>query len=737
MSDFRQELLAAFAAEHREHLSAIRAILSAAEDAPADAATLREVFRRAHSLKGAARAVDLPDVEAVAHRLEAILGPVMEGAAPLDHAAITRLHRGLDAIEASAAAAAAGAAPPAVEAVLAALDAPAGVSVTGPPPAPPPASPSSPPPSPPERPAGPADDAFVRVETAQLERLSSAAHELLALMQRGDETASWREVEAGLRGLRRDWEALRATLAPDAAHEARPRGFEASLAALTRRVGALARGGRDAADTLDRAGRALREEVEAVSLVPAETVFGALGRAVREMAREAGRDVVVRLEGMEVQAERRTLQALKDPVLHLLRNALGHGARTDGERGEIGLRVAASGGRLRVTVWDDGPGPDLAKLEAAAVSRGLLPARAPGAPPPSPARVLRMAFEAGLSTAEGVDRLQGRGMGMSVVAEAARAMRGGAAMRRRAPRGTEVVLELPFATARQALLLLEAGGQVFALPSSGAAGRGVGVTVGPLLDIPPRTLARAEGRPVARLTLDGAEAVVPIVPLTSLLGLEEVAPGGASTPAVLLTRGTTRMALAATALRDVRNLVVGEVDAPGVDAALVSGATLLEEEAIALVLRPDGLMSRWQAGDWRPLPAVPQAEPEAAPAAKRTVLVVDDSITTRTLEKSILEAGGYRVVLAVDGQDALNLLRAGLGAVDLVLADVEMPRLDGFGLLAAMKADPRLAALPVVLMTSRDRPEDVRRGMELGAASYLTKQGFDQDALLATIGQMI
>ena len=122
---------------------------------------------------------------------------------------------------------------------------------------------------------------------------------------------------------------------------------------------------------------------------------------------------------------------------------------------------------------------------------------------------------------------------------------------------------------------------------------------------------------------------------------------------------------------------------------------------------------------------------------RATILVVDDSITTRTLEKGILEAAGYRVVVCVDGQDALDRLRAEIEPVDLVLADVEMPRLDGFGLLEALRGEERYRRLPVILMTSRGAAEDVARGLELGADAYLTKQTFDQRALLDTIGRLL
>ncbi|MCR0983003.1 ATP-binding response regulator [Roseomonas populi] len=740
MSDFRAELLAAFAAEHREHLAAIREALAAEDGDGAVAlepAALREVFRRAHSLKGAARAVDLPGLEAVAHRVESLLAREMDaaagGPARFAPATLALLHRGLDAIEASAAAMAAGAEAPPVEAVLAALDgAPEPPAAPPPPPSLPPRAPEEPAQAP-AQPAAPGEG-HLRVEAARVESLSAAMHGLKALIGRQDSTiAGLRGLEAELRALRRGWDGLRAALPADAALAPRLRGFDAALGEAVRHLAALSRQGRAMEDALDRAAATLQEEVEAIALVPAATVLGPLAAAAREMAREAGHEVTVRTEGLETQAERRVLQALKDPVLHLLRNAIGHGAPRNGQRAEIGLRVAATGGGLTVTVWDNGPGPDLASIEATAIRRGLLAPRAPGAAPPSADSLLALVFEPGFSTAAEVDRLSGRGMGLSVVAEAAVALHGGAALRRRAPvngaGGAEVVIALPPSTGRRSLLLVEAGGQVLGLPG----GNGL-VTVGPLLRIDPAAIIAAEGRPVARLVLEGGEGLVPIASLAALLGRpEEPAPGPVQ--AVLLARGGARLALTVSALRDARSLVVTEVDAPGLDTALISGAALLEEQAVALVLRPDGLLDRGLREAARP--GAPRPLAPAAPERRRHILVVDDSITTRTLERSILEAGGYRVSLAVDGVDALNSLREPGASVDLVLADVEMPAMDGFGLIEAIRADPHLAELPVILMTSRDSPGDVQRGMELGASAYLTKQGFDGQSLLATIGQLI
>jgi two-component system chemotaxis sensor kinase CheA len=174
------------------------------------------------------------------------------------------------------------------------------------------------------------------------------------------------------------------------------------------------------------------------------------------------------------------------------------------------------------------------------------------------------------------------------------------------------------------------------------------------------------------------------------------------------------------------------------DTELVEGFVLLEQERPAMLLSRPGLLARWKRlvehGPQVSVPAVVQAIP--GPIARRTILVVDDSITTRTLEKSILEANGYHVLVAVDGVEGLEVLRAG-AAVDMVLADIEMPRMDGFALLEAMRKDSALAAIPVIVMTSRAAAADIRRGLDLGANAYIAKQSFDQRDLLQTIGRLL
>jgi two-component system chemotaxis sensor kinase CheA len=739
VTDIRKQLLAAFEAEHREHLQAIRFALDHAGGSEID---LTDVFRRAHSLKGAARAVDLPAVEEVAHQLEALFSQVLDGQQSLDVPTIATVRQNLDLIE---------------DLVADVLRQPNRRMPSAPasepaPIEPEPVAPKADAPTPADTVTG----SYLRVAAEQMEELSDSMHQLLAELQAYagiDDTL--RQIELEVRGLRRSWDQLHAPVnalnsatqhssGGTASHSGpsfapRLRDFDQGLKALFRRLSALSRDRRRSSWSIEQAARQVRDNIDRVSLVSAESVFGGFGHMVREIARKAGRDVHVRSIGLDIQADRQVLQALKDPVMHLLRNAVSHGtelpeeriAKGKPERAEVTLELTSRGGRLVISVRDDGRGPDMARIEQVAVERGLLQPRNVGQTPPMTDQLLSLVFTPGFSTAGEIDRLSGRGMGLSVVAEAVRKLQGSVLLRPRYPHGTEILLNVPFTAARQPLLLLEAEERMFGLPSH---------AVGRLLRLPVNTLETVEGRPTARIEIAGQDVIVPVVALAVLTGSPNapLPTEAGHVKAVLVRHGSRTCAIAVNAFHDVRTMLVSDVHAIGLS-ELVSGTVLLENEMPALVLSPDKLVEHWirnegslAAGGLGLTRWAPEEERRS-----RTILVVDDSITTRTLEKSILEAQGYEVLLSVDGIDALHVLRSGGTIVDLVIADVEMPRMDGFGLLQAIKNDPRLSTLPVILMTSRADPEDVRKGLDLGASAYITKQKFDQRELLATIGQVL
>jgi two-component system chemotaxis sensor kinase CheA len=299
------------------------------------------------------------------------------------------------------------------------------------------------------------------------------------------------------------------------------------------------------------------------------------------------------------------------------------------------------------------------------------------------------------------------------------------------------VINLPLSAARRPLLLVESGSTIFALPSASAER---------LFRLSQDDLDTVAGRPFARVQIvEGdrqATLSLPVADLEDLLGTGPSEPETSSSAhAILLRAGGRRCVLRVDALWDVRTLLVLPAPPIGTDPDLVVGTVVLGSDTPVLVLDPEALITRSETSSPRPRRSRSNAYiagDGTMPESRRsTILVVDDSITTRTLEKSILEAAGYRVVVCVDGQDALDHLRSEMEPIDLVVADVEMPRLDGFGLLKALRSETAFSTLPVILMTSRGASEDVARGLELGADAYLTKQKFDQRELLDTVGQLL
>jgi two-component system chemotaxis sensor kinase CheA len=383
------------------------------------------------------------------------------------------------------------------------------------------------------------------------------------------------------------------------------------------------------------------------------------------------------------------------------------------------LRVATGGQRLVVTIEDDGRGVDFARVAEVAVRQGILSdADAARCTPKELGRIL---FRPGFSTSRVVTDLAGRGMGLSVVQEAVRRLQGDLEIGVREQAGTVLRLSVPLSIATHRLLLVRCGGQPFAVPIHGVE------------RVYRRKLQRietVEGQPV--LILDGT--AVPLFSLQHLLGLDRSAAN--LDPGVLrilvLRASGRRAAIAVDAFLWESEAVIQDLGPAGSPDGKISGGVILEDGGIAFVLNLTELL------ETRPqlesASGFLSSEPvrEQAPSS---ILVVDDSMTTRTLEKSILEANGYRVQVAVDGLEALAKLRA--EKADLVITDIQMPRMDGFGLLEAMKKDSSLHGIPVIVVTSLDRREDQKRGLDLGADAYIVKRKFDQQELLAAIRQIL
>ncbi|MBI3024446.1 MAG: response regulator, partial [Candidatus Tectomicrobia bacterium] len=327
----------------------------------------------------------------------------------------------------------------------------------------------------------------------------------------------------------------------------------------------------------------------------------------------------------------------------------------------------------------------------------------------------------GLSTSPLITDVSGHGLGLAIVKEQVERLGGLIQVQSRPGEGTTVRLVLPAAVAAFRGLLVRAGGQPFLLPIE---------SVERVIRLDPAQMETVEGREMARWN----GSPLPVGRLGALLGLaERGGPSGSESgmrPCVVARVGEERLGLLADEILGDREGLVKELRPPLARVRNVAGAGLLGTGQLVLILRPGDLLRSMRGAPPAALPAPPEEE-----ARQMAVLVVDDSITTRTMEKNLLEAAGYRVRVAADGLEGWTALRE--GDFDLVVSDVDMPRMDGFELTARIRADQKLAGLPVVLVTALERREDKERGIEVGANAYIIKSSFDQSNLLEIIRRLI
>jgi two-component system chemotaxis sensor kinase CheA len=688
--------MATFREEAEEHLRTLSGNLTALEEGPADAEAVEAAFRATHTLKGAARSVGLAGVEGLCQGLESVLGDIKQGRLSLTPERLGRLQEGMDGV--TRALAGETVAPP--EPFGSPLH-----SEGAPPPAPDPAVPSA-----------PAAPTTIRMDIARLDELQSHAESLLVakLAAEEREQEAWRLVEAL---------ALDASAGDGAAHNPRNRAAETQARAL---VGRLSRDRRVLAVAVD----ALGERMRHVRLMPASSVLELLPPMASEMARALGKEADFTTEGAELEVDRKVLETIKDPLLHLVRNALDHGVEAPDVRERAGKRRRAriavrflprESRRIEVRVEDDGAGIDVAGLRAGAVRARLMSPEIAGSLPEAAA--LQLAFSSGVSTSPVITDLSGHGLGMAIVRDRVERLGGSVSVHSSPGQGTAVTMTLPTTIATFHGLLVRVGDQLVLLPIE-AVERALRVTALDMGRVGGRDVLRWEGR------------VVPAGSLGALLGRGAArgeVPG--PRPCLIVASGGEHGALLVDEVLGEREVLVKELEAPLVRVRHVAGAGLLGGGELALILRPGDLLRALR--DALPAEPVQPAEEQETETEARTaaILVVDDSITTRTMEKSLFEAAGYRVQTATDGAEAWAALKS--EPFDLVVSDVDMPRLNGFDLTTRIRSDPRLASLPVVLVTALESREDKERGIEVGANAYVIKSGFDQSKLLEIIRRLV
>jgi two-component system chemotaxis sensor kinase CheA len=444
----------------------------------------------------------------------------------------------------------------------------------------------------------------------------------------------------------------------------------------------------------------------------------ALPRAVRDVAAVAHKEVRLELLGQDVDSDRAVIDALREPLLHLVRNAIDHGVEppedrvAGGKPREATIRVGATlhGGRLVVTVSDDGAGVDTAALRRAFSRHGR-------AAPESERDLGLTLLTGGISTREEATAISGRGVGLDAVRATMERIGGSVDLQWERGAGTTFVLECPPSTATIRALLFLVGGQAFAVPSS---------NVERLVRLRRADLRYAEGRAL----FAAGETPLPVTLLAQVLGIPAAAEFAEVSHAVVLRAGSRRALLVVDSFQAEQEVVIRPVQRAGATLPHIMGGAVLPSGKLALVLSPSSLLAAaLTVAVERP------SITEATQQRKRRILIADDSITTRTLEQSVLEAAGYEVTTASDGQDAWRKLHE--RGADLLISDVEMPRMDGITLCENVRGSKNFHALPVILMTGLESDEHRMRGLEAGADAYLGKSMFDQATLLDTIRQLL
>lgn len=748
--EIMRQLMATFKLEADEHLQAMNGLLLKLEKNQDDSAVqplIEAVFREAHSLKGAARAVDAGLIESVSHGIENVFAAAKRGEIGAGPVLFDLLYEALDLISAGLAALAEGREPDHETGdLLERLESAAAGEVfhrrrkTDPAPDSAPKSADN------ELRAtnsgvGAASEETIRVSTRKLDALMTHVEELLVSKIRTEQRlAELKEIKSALGDWHKSWLKTRGSydrmrrnsgadfpdiveFLADNSQNLKTAWLETSnlhqdLSKDTMRLSLI---------TED-----LQEDIRRVRMLPVATLFKGFGRMVRDLAREQGKQIELVITGEETELDKKVIEGIKDPLMHLLRNSVDHGIEKPEARmakgkpagGTIRLSAGQQGNGLLIEVEDDGDGVDVGRVREMALAKGLISSQELKTLTDEDAQYL--IFASGFSTASTISNVSGRGVGLDVVKKNIEQLNGMVNVTTHRHGGTKFSINLPLTMSTSRVLLVNCSGEIYAIPTS---------SVERIIRVAKKDIYTVG----AKETIDVSGRSLSLVRLSELLELPE---GSAATnedklSVIILGAAEKRVAFAVDALEGETEIVIKNLGKMISRVRNVSGATILGTGKVVIILNiGDMVKSAKTYGHRKHDQALQEeADTDLSHIKAKTVLVVDDSITTRIMEKNILESAGYQVFLANDGIEALATLR--INRCDLVLSDVDMPRMNGFDLTQKVKRDDRLRDMPVILVTALDSAADRERGLEAGADAYMIKHEFDQKNLLETIEQLI
>lgn len=484
----------------------------------------------------------------------------------------------------------------------------------------------------------------------------------------------------------------------------------------------LSRQLKESAAKRDYLSREFQRIALSVRMLPLSVVFDRFPRAVREMAREAGKDVHFVVEGGETELDKKVLDSLAGPLTHILRNAVDHGIERVAERSRLGkpktglvkLSACQQGDHVLVEVSDDGGGIDHNRVRELAIERGYLSE----SDNLRPEDIFDVIFMPGFSTSSVITDISGRGVGLDVVRQDIEALKGTVTISSTYGQSTTFSLRIPLTLAICRVLYVRAAGQILAIPTA---------MVEEIASVDTEQIEWVQGKRVLSLR----DEVLPLVDLSNLVGFGSLEAGAGALPAIVVTAGFERIGLRVEELVGEQEVVLKHLEPPLVS-PLIGGATILDTGEVVLILGPGALASgRHNQVHYEREVSTSAGQPQEAPL----LLVCDDSLVTRELERSILETSGYRVDIAKDGLEGWN--KVSTGDFDLAVLDVEMPGLTGLELAKKIRGDERTRDLPVIIMSSLAEDQDRQNAVEAGADAYIVKGSFNQSNLLSTVERLI
>jgi len=471
----------------------------------------------------------------------------------------------------------------------------------------------------------------------------------------------------------------------------------------------------------------MKEEVSQLRMIPVGNLLCTFPRYVRDLSHELNKNVELTLHGEEVKVDKAVLEGLKDPIIHLLRNAIDHGIESEAtrkklgkpEQGHITIQIKEEQALIKIIISDDGSGINIQKLSQIAESKNILTKAE--LERMSNNEKLELVFRSGFSTKDIITDVSGRGVGLDVVRSNIENLKGNIHISTVPGENTTFTLSVPLSIASERGLLIKCAGQPFVVPTS---------SVERVLLVKPDEIVNIQGGHAIILE----SKTIPFKILSDILQLENHRlDRNEKLSVMVIKRGGNILAFLVDEIIGEREIVIKSLHDPLTKIPCVSGGTLLESNQVIMVLDPSDLMTyalkQTQANHFL---ANTQNKDKTA---KKHILVVDDSITTRTLEKNVLESKNYQVTVAVNGKEAWDILQK--KKFSLLITDVMMPIMDGFTLTEQVKKSEKLRDLPVIIVTSLGTDAEKKRGIDVGADAYIVKNEFESSSLLAIVSQLV